>query len=311
MRFSVSYRFVWNYPLIVQKTSSSRTDDIPLHHQILNPPVLGKFEKTHVFKVTTFKGLNWCELCGNFLWGFTAQGVKCEDCGMIAHTRCSEKIPNDCVPDLKYLRGVFGIELTTLLTVHNAELPFVVTKCVDEVEARGLHTEGIYRLSGFAEEIDAIKMALDKDGEKADLSMSKYANINVITGALKLYLRLLPIPLITFLVHPLLIDAMQHKNLDLRISSIIHALKSLPKPHYETLKYMINHLQRVASCSAINKMNPHNLATVFAPTLIGPPESTDALIPDLTTDILLIETLIEYCDRIFNDLRRNFNNMKE
>lgn len=92
--------------------------------------------------------------------------------------------------------------------------------------------------------------------------MSKYANINVITGALKLYLRLLPIPLITFLVHPLLIDAMrkyyskrkdfnylsilfsEHKNLDLRISSIIHALKSLPKPHYETLKYMINHLQR-------------------------------------------------------------------
>lgn len=81
---------------------------------------------------------------------------------IIFTARCSEKIPNDCVPDLKYLRGVFGIELTTLLTVHNAELPFVVTKCVDEVEARGLHTEGIYRLSGFAEEIDAIKMALDK-----------------------------------------------------------------------------------------------------------------------------------------------------
>lgn len=102
------------------------------------------------------------------------------------------------------------------------------------------------------------------DGEKADLSMTKYPNINVITGALKLYLRLLPIPLITFLVHPLLIDAIrtyilytnhrtnhlfncyftEHKNLDLKISSIVHALKSLPKAHYETLKYMINHLQR-------------------------------------------------------------------
>lgn len=76
--------------------------------------------------------------------------------------RCSEKIPNLCVPDLKYVRGVFGIELTTLLAAHNARLPFVVTKCVAEVEARGLTVEGIYRLSGFAEEIDAIKMALDK-----------------------------------------------------------------------------------------------------------------------------------------------------
>lgn len=36
------------------------------------------YEKSHNFKVHTFKGLNWCEFCANFLWGFTAQGVKCD-----------------------------------------------------------------------------------------------------------------------------------------------------------------------------------------------------------------------------------------
>lgn len=41
-------------------------------------PLLFKYLKSHNFKVHTFKGLNWCELCANFLWGFTAQGVKCE-----------------------------------------------------------------------------------------------------------------------------------------------------------------------------------------------------------------------------------------
>lgn len=41
-------------------------------------PLLTKYSKSHSFKVHTFKGLNWCELCANFLWGFTAQGVKCE-----------------------------------------------------------------------------------------------------------------------------------------------------------------------------------------------------------------------------------------
>lgn len=46
------------------------------------------------------------------------------------------------------------------------------------------------------------------DGEKANLCQDKYPNINVITGALKLYLRLLPIPLITFLVYPMLAEAM-------------------------------------------------------------------------------------------------------
>ncbi|KAJ8926125.1 hypothetical protein NQ315_009982 [Exocentrus adspersus] len=264
--------------------------------QILGQALPDKLEKPHAFKLTTFKGLNWCELCANFLWGFTWQGKKCEDCGVIAHVKCSEKFANDCIPDLKYIRGVFGIELTTLLSAYKAELPFVVIKCVAEVEARGLTTEGIYRLSGFAEEIDAIKMAFDKDGEKADLSVDKYPNINVITGALKLYLRILPVPLITFEVHPLLIDAIQHEKKDLQLSSIRHALMSLPKQHYDTLKFMIEHLHRVALHAPINKMNSSNLATVFAPTLIHHPPN---LIWDVRGDILLLEIMIDDCERIF------------
>lgn len=281
------------------KNNSSKKELISnIHIPSLVPVVPEKLEKSHSFKVTTFKGLNWCELCGNFLWGFTAQGVKCEDCGMIAHNRCSEKFPNDCVPDLKFIRGVFGYELTTLLTAHNTSLPFVVTKCVAEVEARGLTSEGIYRVSGFADEVDAIKMALDKDGEKADISERKYPNINVVTGALKLYLRLLPIPLITFLVHPRLLDAMKHKPVDLQISALKFSLAALPKPHFDTLDYMIHHLNRVSLHSAINKMTPHNLATVFAPTLIGPPEVAD-LLANVTSDINMVETLITHCDELF------------
>ncbi|XP_065166726.1 beta-chimaerin isoform X2 [Atheta coriaria] len=260
-----------------------------------------KCEKPHQFKVTTFKGLNWCELCGNFLWGFTAQGVRCDDCGTVAHEKCSKKFSNDCVPDLKYIRGVFGIELTTLLTAHNAKLPFVVTKCVEEVEARGLTVEGIYRLSGFAEEIECIKMTFDKDGDKADLSQEKYPNINAISGALKLYLRLLPIPLITFIVHPLLTSAMQNSKVNetIIVKNIRDALESLQKAHYDTLHYVINHLKRVSQHSAINKMTPHNIATVFAPTLIGPPIAQSAIIPDMTTDILVVENLIVHCDKVF------------
>lgn len=47
------------------------------------------------------------------------------------------------------------------------------------------------------------------DGDSADLGEEKYPNVHVITGALKLYLRILPVPLITFKVHPLLIDAIR------------------------------------------------------------------------------------------------------
>lgn len=160
------------------------------------------YQKAHKFKVHTFKGLNWCEFCANFLWGFTAQGVKCEDCGFIAHNKCSELVPAKCVPDLKKIRGVFGSDLTTVVTAHQCAIPFVVRRCIEEVEARGMLQEGIYRVSGFADEIDALKMALDRHGEKADMSESAYSNINVVAGTLKLYLRLLPVPLITYHAYP-------------------------------------------------------------------------------------------------------------
>ncbi|XP_053691495.1 N-chimaerin isoform X2 [Sabethes cyaneus] len=160
------------------------------------------YEKNHVFKTHTFKGLNWCEFCANFLWGFTSQGVKCEDCAFVAHIKCSEFVPSKCVPDLKRLRGIFGVDLTTLVTAHKCKIPFIVIKCVEEIEHHGMLQEGIYRISGFADEIDALKMALDKDGEKADMSALANSNVNVIAGILKLYLRLLPVSLITFQAYP-------------------------------------------------------------------------------------------------------------
>lgn len=58
-------------------------------------------------------------------------------------------------------------------------------------------------------------------------------------------------------------------------------------------------------------MTAHNLATVFAPTLIGPTDSASTALPDMTSDIYLIEMLISYCDEIFVDERsRKWYNQK-
>lgn len=125
----------------------------------------------------------------------------------MAHNKCSELVPAKCLPDLKRIRGVFGTDLTTLVTAHQCTISFVVKRCVEEVEARGMLQEGIYRVSGFADEIDALKLALDKDGEKTDMSEVAYGNVNVIAGTLKLYLRLLPVPLVTYQAYPAFINS--------------------------------------------------------------------------------------------------------
>lgn len=151
------------------------------------------------------------------------------DCGFNAHYRCSQKLPADCCPDLKQLRGVFGVDLTTLVKAHKTTRPFVVDKCIEEIEARGLDAEGLYRVSGYQEEMDNLRTAFEKgtgwrriilvrifrasnvwfwiDGGKAVLSVEIYDNINVIASILKLYFRLLPIPLITYDVYPKLLKA--------------------------------------------------------------------------------------------------------
>lgn len=126
----------------------------------------------------------------------------------MAHSKCSELVPaKSCLPDLKRIRGVFGVDLTTLSAAHQCSIPFVIKHCVEEVEARGMLQEGIYRVSGFADEIDALKLALDRDGEKTDMSESAFGNINVVAGTLKMYLRLLPVPLVTFQAYPSFINS--------------------------------------------------------------------------------------------------------
>lgn len=71
-------------------------------------------------------------------------------------------MPPDCCPDLKLFRGVFGIDLTTHVKAYKTNRPFVIDKCVEEIEKRGMSIEGIYRVSGFQEEMDSLRLALDK-----------------------------------------------------------------------------------------------------------------------------------------------------
>lgn len=208
-----------------------------------NEPLPFIYEKLHRFAINNFKGINFCEFCGNFLWGFTAQGVKCDDCGFVAHKKCSELVPAKCVPDLKKIRGIFGIDLTTIVQAHKCSIPFVIIKCVQEVEKRGLDQEGIYRISGFTDEIETLKFTLDKEMEKTDMSESSYS-INVVTGTLKLFLRLLPIPLVTFQAYPVFLEVSNEKDEGIVILKLREAMKALPTAHYNCLKYIIQHLNR-------------------------------------------------------------------
>lgn len=52
--------------------------------------------RNHRFKAQTFKIPTNCDLCGDRIWGLSAKGFDCEDCGYVCHTKCELKVPADC-----------------------------------------------------------------------------------------------------------------------------------------------------------------------------------------------------------------------
>ncbi|KAH6494176.1 hypothetical protein HBI55_110970 [Parastagonospora nodorum] len=52
--------------------------------------------RNHNFKSQTFKIPTNCDLCGDRIWGLSAKGFDCKDCGYTCHSKCEMKVPADC-----------------------------------------------------------------------------------------------------------------------------------------------------------------------------------------------------------------------
>ena len=56
--------------------------------------------KSHNFKGQTFKIPTNCDLCGDRIWGLSAKGFDCRDCGYTCHSKCEMKVPAECPGEL-------------------------------------------------------------------------------------------------------------------------------------------------------------------------------------------------------------------
>lgn len=56
--------------------------------------------RSHDFKSQTFKIPTNCDLCGDRIWGLSAKGFDCRDCGYTCHSKCELKVPASCPGEL-------------------------------------------------------------------------------------------------------------------------------------------------------------------------------------------------------------------
>ena len=175
-----------------------------------------------------------------------------------------------------------------------------VSKCIAVLEERGLEEQGLYRVVGVASKVNKLlAMGLDRRKlEKLTLDDRFEWESKTITSALKTYLRTLSEPLMTFPYYCRFISAAKQETKETRISDIHNLVYRLPKPNFNMLILLIRHLCSVAKKSDKNLMTVGNLAVCFGPSLLRPEEETVASIMDIKFYNIVVEILIENCERI-------------
>ncbi|NWW88468.1 HMHA1 protein, partial [Rhynochetos jubatus] len=283
---------------------------------------LSKAAQTH--RLRKLRTPSKCRECNSYVY---FQGAECEECYLACHKKCLETLAIQC--GHKKLQGklqLFGQDFTKASQSSSDGIPFIVKKCVSEIEKRALKTKGIYRVNGVKTRVEKLCQAFENGKELVELSQ---ASPHDISNVLKLYLRQLPEPLMPFRMYnelmglakeslqggeakgksgkggPELVDkgADTDKvvvNLVLKLKEL---LKELPWENMATLQYLLQHLRRIVEVEQDNKMTSSNLGIVFGPTLMRP-RPTDATISlsslvDYPHQARIIEALIIFYSTIF------------
>uniref|UniRef100_A0A4W4EPQ9 Active breakpoint cluster region-related protein n=1 Tax=Electrophorus electricus TaxID=8005 RepID=A0A4W4EPQ9_ELEEL len=210
--------------------------------------------------------------------------------------------------------GVFGVKISVVTKRERSKVPYIVRQCIEEVEKRGIDEVGIYRISGVATDIQALKAAFDTN-TKDILVMLSDMDINAIAGTLKLYFRELPEPLLTDRLYPAFMEGISLSDPAAKENCMMHLLRSLPDPNLITFLTLLEHLKRVAEKEPVNKMSLHNLATVFGPTLLRPSEAesnkphvtlaSDIWSHDVMAQVQVLLYYLQHSPISFAELKRN------
>ncbi|XP_067398695.1 rho GTPase-activating protein 12 isoform X1 [Emydura macquarii macquarii] len=192
---------------------------------------------------------------------------------------------------------VFGCSLTSLCQRENSTVPNFVKLCIEHVEEHGLDVDGLYRVSGNLAVIQKLRFAVNHD-EKLDLNDSKWEDINVITGALKMFFRELPEPLFTYNHFNDFVNAIKQEPRQ-RVHAVKDLIKQLPKPNQDTMQILFRHLKKVVENGEKNRMTYQSVAIVFGPTLLKPEKETGNIAVHTVYQNQIVELILLELNSIF------------
>ncbi|XP_057345249.1 rho GTPase-activating protein 18 isoform X2 [Manis pentadactyla] len=167
--------------------------------------------------------------------------------------------------------GLFCVPLTVLLEqdqrkVPGTRIPLIFQKLISRIEEGSLETEGLLRIPGAAFRIKNLCQELEAKFYEGTFNWESVKQHDA-SSLLKLFIRELPQPLLSveYLKAFQGVQNLPSKKQQLQALNLLVIL--LPGANRDTLKALLEFLQRVIDNKEKNKMTVMNVAMVMAPNL--------------------------------------------
>ncbi|KAL1022691.1 hypothetical protein UPYG_G00031080 [Umbra pygmaea] len=222
-----------------------------------------------------------------------------------ALTGAKKGLQKPCLEEIKHARNaifspsMFGSSLEEVMSLQkerypDSQLPWVQTRLSEEVLGlNGDQTEGIFRVPGDIDEVNALKLQVDQWKIPTGLE-----DPHIPASLLKLWYRELEEPLIP---HEFYEECITHYD---DPEAAVNVVMGLPHINKLVLCYLIRFLQVFGQPPnvAITKMDVNNLAMVMAPNCLRCQSDDPRIIFENTRkEMSFIRVLIQHLDTSFMD----------
>jgi hypothetical protein len=163
---------------------------------------------------------------------------------------------------------MFGLPYDDIMRRDNpaSSIPAFLERAIDFLEHRGLGIQGVFRVSPPKSQLDDTKKKIDS---AQDIDWTQLDE-HVCTGTIKLFLRELPQPLLTFELYTKFVTAADAEDDAAKVKAIKQVVGELPKSNLALLKRLLALMVLIERNKDVNKMTASNLAVVLCPSILYP-----------------------------------------
>uniref|UniRef100_A0A4W4EEI1 Rho GTPase activating protein 18 n=1 Tax=Electrophorus electricus TaxID=8005 RepID=A0A4W4EEI1_ELEEL len=169
------------------------------------------------------------------------------------------------------VKGLFGVPLSTLLEQDQkrfpgTRVPLILQRLISHIEKEGLDTEGLLRVPGVSTRVKAVCHDLETKFYEGFFPWETLKQHDA-ASLVKLLIRELPHPLLTVEYFSAFTSVLKFPTKKQQLQALNLLVLLLPEPSRDTLKALLEFLQRVIDHKEQNRMTLNNIAVVMAPNI--------------------------------------------